>query len=117
MGGRNPLQGPSNLGMAKMTPLAIREKLNFYRRAIFQSPRAVVLLSMPAPELASGLIKETVSKTGDTTTLFFDAYTESSGNQAGAEGLGPLLLLASIILRYRIQDRAPVLRHLLILKI
>ncbi len=37
-------------------------------------------------ELASGLIKETVSKTGDTTTLFFDAYTESSGNQAGAEG-------------------------------
>ena len=37
-------------------------------------------------ELASGLIKETVSKTGDATTLFFDAYTESSGNQAGAEG-------------------------------
>ena len=37
-------------------------------------------------ELASGLIKETVSKTGDKSSLFFDAHSESSGNQAGAEG-------------------------------
>ena len=37
-------------------------------------------------ELASGLIKEEISKTGDKSSLFFDAHNESSGNQAGASG-------------------------------
>ena len=37
-------------------------------------------------ELASGLIKETVSQTGEKSALFFDADQASAGNQAGASG-------------------------------
>ena len=37
-------------------------------------------------ELASGLIKETLSQTGENSALFFDADQASAGNQAGASG-------------------------------
>ncbi len=43
-------------------------------------------ISASKSELASGLIKEEVSETGDKSSLLFDAYSESSGNQAGASG-------------------------------
>ena len=38
-------------------------------------------------ELASGLIKETLSQTGENSALFFNADQAGAGNQAGASGL------------------------------
>ena len=83
----NSLTGAITLGDGQNDTARYSGEIELLSQGSFSiAPSGSATVNASNSELASGLIKETVSKTGDKSSLFFDAHSESSGNQAGAEG-------------------------------